>query len=675
MPEEMPNIEGESHITPPEGSQKEAPKLFQPSWVMETPDEFTNLDPRLQLRAKQLHKAPGSVVTPNYLRKHYQEVEDQVLRGDIPEEDADPLMAKIAARIEELEFQKEAQTARTRTTEAKEQGQEEPSRPLEEMEARDKAATEELNKELREGRSLSSGAIQRLSRPSYLPDYETGGAGIPGLPDVREIGGKKLKNLFRERLRNLIEEQADQSFDQNWRLVYPLEMTIMSLYPKRGEPEIIPVEIENKEGEKEKEEVNLPSLRKELSVELQAYRNIHNYIYVHRRVGGVTPLIEAGALLSRDTIETLLHIPEVAETLKKFERIGDECCHAKQQAFEMSKRRKKGEDPSQKEKEWINTASQKEGEAKNLMSNSDSKEDGPFWARRIAGGLYSGLHESARQDMQVNESGDFFTDRLFHSPERAALQWNNWGRNPRPQLFEALDLKVTGFWQNVLEERLKTLKNIYRDNGKAKFREQCSLLEIDAEPTGNGNEVFVRSLSRARFEEISFSNEDNPCYLGVKSDEVRQANLTLDDADKIRKAIMDPRGFIDEPSMATLKKAYEVFKHLKGKKRSDWVRDVCHQVVLLYRDTVHPQKENAPSRSRKCPGQEIYPEMVPWTNNEVRNQLTRMTPPLTNEDEETLLKEFIGTRAQIRLKEDVGSAAKVGGSMLGEFVKALLGLK
>lgn len=103
MPEEMSNIEGESHINPPEGSQREAQKPFQPSWVMETPDEFANLDPRLQLRAKQLHKAPSAVVTPNYLRKHYQEIEDQVLKGDVSEEEADPLMAKIVSRIELLE--------------------------------------------------------------------------------------------------------------------------------------------------------------------------------------------------------------------------------------------------------------------------------------------------------------------------------------------------------------------------------------------------------------------------------------------------------------------------------------------------------------------------------------------------------------------------------------------
>lgn len=86
----------------------EAESPFRPSWIMETVDEFEKIDPRLQLRAKRLHKTPDLVATPDYLRKHYSEVEDLVLRGDVPEEDADLLMAKIAARIEHLETRKES---------------------------------------------------------------------------------------------------------------------------------------------------------------------------------------------------------------------------------------------------------------------------------------------------------------------------------------------------------------------------------------------------------------------------------------------------------------------------------------------------------------------------------------------------------------------------------------
>jgi len=503
---------------------------------------------------------------------------------------------------------------------------------------------------------------------SSLFDPEMGRGG-ERLFDARRIGAGAAKTLFRDRLKILIEEQADQSFDQNWRLVYPLELTIMDLMPKgKADDHVVPPE-----GEKW-ESFSLSELRRDLSKELQAYRNVHNYIYVHRRVGGVTPLIEAGALLSRDTIETLIHIPEVAEALGIFEKIGKECYHAKQEAFKLLKGRKKGEGPSSKEEGWREEASSKEGKAKSLMSRSDSKEDELFWARRIAGGLYSGLHESARHDMQINESGDFFTDRLFHAPERAAIQWNNWERNPQPQLLEALNLRVEGFFESVFWEKFKEL-----EKNKNEFKTFCDRMGVSytfrINKKGKEDGFSLLDLSGAEFGKMDFSSKESDYYLPVKSDEVRLANITLDDADKVRKAIFDPRGFLDDPSMATIKKAYEIFKHLKGEKRSDWVRNVCRGVVLLYIDTVHPWNESASPRSRKCPGKEIYPEMVPWTNIEVTNQLTRMTPPLTENDREELLKEFVGTREKRRLIEDVRITRDVGLSALGEFLKALLGLK
>jgi len=688
MPEDMPNIEGGSPTPPEASSSTEEPisqRSFREVFALEkrlerqketaSGDALTRIETELAEASGRKNQLIAEVEQESGFLYLDQDLETLKLMSDVGELSPSDILdaLKVAPQLDNLAGL-------------------EPSDPyvgvrewyyrknldeiLDALRKRgEKHIQEQEGQQRQQAQASSSPDTHRTTNAAFeqkrgrieesIIDPETGRSG-DRLIDARKEGAEKAKEVFRGRLRILIEEQADQSFDQNWRLVYPLELTIMDLMPKGEEADIVaPLEGGTWQP------FSLSELRRDLSKELQAYRNIHNYIYVHRRVGGVTPLIEAGALLSRDTIETLLHIPEVAEALRKFEEIGNECYHAKQESFKMLKARKKGEDPSSKEKEWGNKASQKEGEAKNLMSNSDSREDGPFWARRIAGGLYSGLHESARQDMQVNESGDFFTDRLFHASERAAIQWNNWGRNPRPQLFEALNLRVDGFFENVFWKKFKKNKN--------GFKTFCDNMGISYTfrigKNGEKDGFSSLDLSRTKFEGMDFSNEKSDSYLPVKSDEVRLANLTLDDADKIRKAIFDPRGFLDDPSMATMKKAYEVFKHLKGAKRSDWVRDICRQVVLLYRDTVHPKKENAPPRSRKCPGQEIYPEMVPWTNNEVTNQLTRMTPPLTKEDEETLLKEFVGTRAQIRQKEDVGAVAKVAGSVAGEFLKALLGLK
>ncbi|MGB9637343.1 MAG: hypothetical protein ACPLY7_00915, partial [Microgenomates group bacterium] len=612
----MTETEGGSP-TPPEVQKSETEKTFQPSWIMEREDEFFGFNPDLQRHIRSLHRTPSSIMNIDLLIARYIEIDKSVIEGKIPEDEAVIVLGRISKKIEELESQVEIPRK-------------------EAFETRRKLSPEEekLLQKAREGKPISS--EEARSFYSSLRDIEA--EGIPKLPDIRDIGEEKFKKIFRERLRNLIEEQADQSFDQNWRLVYPLEMAIMSLYPKGEEKEIISVpvpkvdeegkEVVDKEGKKviEKEEVNLTVLRKELSVELQAYRNIHNYIYVHRRVGGVTPLIEAGTLLSRETISTLLRSAEgdkkpfVADALRYLEGLGNEVLKRKQLLYNGDYKTKKDIEEAKREIEEI------EKRAKDFISNpnfeeGESKEKGiveipPFWARRIAGGLYSGLHESARHDLQINESGDFFTDRLFHNAERAKDQWEKWGRSSRKELYDALDLGVEGFFEKVLWEKFK--KN------KDEFKTFCDKMGISYTfrigKNGKRDGFSSLDLSNAKFEGMDFSNEKSDSYLPVKSDEVRLVNLTLDDADKIRKAIVDPRGFIDEPSMATLKKAYEVFKHKKGEERSEWLKEVCRQVVLLYRDTVHPQKENAPPRSRKCPGQEIYPEMVPWTNNEVRNQ-------------------------------------------------------
>lgn len=509
-------------------------------------------------------------------------------------------------------------------------------------------------------RTLLEQQAQVLRRA--IVDPETGmRGGVESLPDAREVGADEVRRLFKERLRTLVEEQADQSFDQNWRLVYPLELTIMSLMPRRGEPDQVGPE---------NVKFSLSGLRRELSTELQAYRNVHNFIYIYRRVGGVTHLIEAASLLPRETINLLLKTSKVADRLRKIEALGERNLALKTKEYQ-------GVTLTEAEKGELK---KNEATVKELMVKSSTKEEfeGDFWANRIAGGLYSGLHESARHDMQVNESGDFFSDRLFHTKERAKDMWERtWGRKSRPDLYEAVDLRLTGFWEEVLGSKIGSFKTISDAQKYCKSQGIEAVIdeEVDEE-TGRRKIILVSfNLSKAKFEEMSFSEAGSGLSFAVKTDEVRQVNLDLDDADKIRKAIFDPRGFLDEPSMATIKKAYEVFKHLKGKTRSGWVRNVCREVVLLYRDTVHPGNESASPRSRKCPGQEIYPEMVPWTNNEVANQLTRMTPPLTDVDREKVLKEFVGTKAERRLKEDVQVAKEVGKSMLGEFLKALFGLK
>ena len=101
MPEQGPGDIPKTPGVP--NTEASASRPFVQSWVMKKKDEFANLDPKIQSRARRLHQAPDSVVTPDYLRKHWGQLEEQILNGEVPEEDTDLLMAKIAEKIESLE--------------------------------------------------------------------------------------------------------------------------------------------------------------------------------------------------------------------------------------------------------------------------------------------------------------------------------------------------------------------------------------------------------------------------------------------------------------------------------------------------------------------------------------------------------------------------------------------
>ena len=717
MPEEMPNIEGENRPTSPEGS----PKVEKPISEYSFRESFT----RRQRLTRQKETASGDTLAKIEAEIVQVKEREDFLVGEVEQEgglmgldqdlgilrdmlDADELSPshlfdarKIAPQldnlaglepsdphagvrewyyrmkldeiVEELRDQK-GQTLRGQKRQP--QGSPDSHGAIDTAFEQTKIRIEEIMQKLssaentpeEQGRlSEELGRLfkqqPQIYKSSFL-DPEMGRGG-EGLINSRKEGAEKTKDLFRKRLRILIEEQADQSFDQNWRLVYPLELTIMDLMPKGEENDLITPP----KGETWKP-FNLSELRSDLSKELQAYRNIHNFIYVYRRVGGVTPLIEAASLLPREIILVLLKTPEVADRLKGIEAQGERNLVLKTKKY-------KGVELTGAEKGELKKI---EATVKELMvkpSSEDGYKDN-FWANRIAGGLYSGLHESARHDLQVNESGDFFSDRLFHAKERAKGYWEEtWGRTPRSSLYETVDLRLTGFWERIIGSKVGSFKTISEAEEYCKSQGISAVINegIDEETEKRGLVLVSFDLSGAKFEDMIFSETGAGDEFKVRTDEVRQVNLKLDDADKIRKEIFDPRRFLDEPSMATIKKAYEVFKHLKGKKRSDWVRDVCREVVLLYRDTVHPWNESASSRSRKCPGQEIYPEMAPWTNYEVKSQLTKMTPPLTDADREKVLEEFVGTKAERRLKENTEAVGEVGKSMLGAFIKALFGLK
>ena len=98
MPEgkgEMPGPE-----VKPSGNQPEA-QVFQPSWVLEKQGEFT--DPFLQRTVGILHKTPEIMLSRNRIESIYFKIQDKIIDGEVDETEADTLMARISARIEEID--------------------------------------------------------------------------------------------------------------------------------------------------------------------------------------------------------------------------------------------------------------------------------------------------------------------------------------------------------------------------------------------------------------------------------------------------------------------------------------------------------------------------------------------------------------------------------------------
>ncbi|MBU2577375.1 hypothetical protein KKA69_00930, partial [Patescibacteria group bacterium] len=86
----------------PEANQPEAQDVFQPSWILEKQDEFK--DPYLQGVVKTLNKTPESILTRDRLADIFYRIQDKVLEGQVADDESDTLMARISARIEELDM-------------------------------------------------------------------------------------------------------------------------------------------------------------------------------------------------------------------------------------------------------------------------------------------------------------------------------------------------------------------------------------------------------------------------------------------------------------------------------------------------------------------------------------------------------------------------------------------
>lgn len=526
-------------------------------------------------------------------------------------------------------------------------------------------------------------------------DMEGFASSTEKFPDIRDIGPEEFKKRFRDKVHALMDEYPEQSFETNWTLVWPLQQGINSLWPKEHESQ----EITDKNGKKWLKENGDPylfaDLRKELADQLEAYRNIHNFRYIYRRVSGVGDVIGAASLLEKRFLDFLLKDGDeklkVGGVLKQMEIAGEKYkifedadikYENNQFNFDFKKFNDYLNENEQLQKALIKDFKEEykksleeykrkyPEKAKTITFNEFKKtvmenlretylrqivdEQEKNWQGKVAGALYCAFGRSWAHGVSLNESGDFFCGRLFNMPGYAKRRWEgDWKRDPFPELYEAMDLRVDDFWDDVfkkVDEKDLEKMGVRKILGKKKNNKD------------NDKGKYVKnfySFANADFNEIDLSQ-----IKGVVSDQMRQVILDLEEADHIRKRILNPKGFLDEPGLRHINGMYEEFKYLKGEKRSDWMKNIIKQVVVYFRDETMPGFEDFPMKLRKCRAQEINSNYVGWTNRTIVNAVEGLTPPLTEDDKEKLLTEVVGSK----IKRGASSAAKTTTGVIGSVV-------
>ena len=502
-------------------------------------------------------------------------------------------------------------------------------------------------------------------------------------PKVEEVGVETYKEWFENKIHALIEEYPDQNFETNWTLTYTIQQGVNNLWPKEGQDEF-EYKVKGTNGQEIIRKDSYTRLRKELALKLESYRAVHNFIYLYRRVPGVAEAIGPAGLLEAKYLQCLLRENgkdnhgrnySVADALREFYQLGG-----------------------------IHRLEADKGKRKEIIKEMIEKQD-KSWQGRVAGALYSAFQGGGRDGhLVLNEGGDFFTGRLYNMPDWVKTLWKDkWKRSDWPGLYKALDLKVDDFWDDALKvtvevtneeitdyfvknrnlfkkgaplfkkgatlesqkEQIRTILESQKKKIKTKlFLEKMKIYKEDID------KAKVFRLENARFEKIDLVGN-----LNITSDHLKHIILSLEEADVIRKMILNPKGLVDNPGFGHINAMWEKFKHIKAKDRSEWFAPLIKELIWFFRDKVAPWSDSLPASMRNCPAKEVFPYFTPMTDEQLTNVVWALTPPLHKEDANKVLNEAIGpkgTRTFVR-------AARIGvgavGSMIIEGIKAALGLK
>jgi len=613
------------------------------------------------------------------LREKEGERKEKLVEEEKPSE-----LLKTAARytkeMKELEMEAESLRAQAENLRRQAEGEQDPQKReylLKEATATGEKALANLQRIREVGESLS----QQIERKAYSDVTELDeilGQQGEKPPRLEEAGPEGYRAWFNERLYALLETNKGKNFEADWYLLVPLERAKIVLPPK-GEKDTDEIVFQG-----EKTGITYRKLREELSQQLEAFRNVHNYIYFHDRASGTPDLVAASQLLSTPNIEYLLRYKDgdksIADNLRNLERLAEEYKKLIREEEEFDKEfDKKHKDLPKEEKKRAKKAlgfEKAQAEKRDEIYGEINRKE---WDALVAGYLFRGLEEAARYDLNFG-GGDFFLARIFNAQKRARKDWETkWGRDTSfMEIADACDLGVPSFWSKLF----KDLEKERRENrGEEEFNVEKYGVVFPKEAVKEQEEKEKKEEKRRKINDFSLAEArfENMDLGALPDDQLKQGRLDIDDAENVRKIIFNPGGLLQVPSLGTLVKTNPVFKHLSGDKRYEWYQKMATAIINYYKDNTRFLfiEENVPRSQRRSASKKDFPDVEPWTAGEIKWKVEALPPLLRDKEVKNVLKATLGSgwKAKINTR-DVGVAVAKGiGTTLWEVVKAALGVK
>lgn len=484
-------------------------------------------------------------------------------------------------------------------------------------------------------------AMREDSRAMYADPARAEMSGYEIPPSIEKEGWEHTKNWFLDKLKFAEEKQPNQSFESNWRIIYPMEQVINSMATKveRDESFVDPVD-----GQTYK----YAALSKELNSHLESRRNRHNHSYVWSRASGTSDFIGAAHMLQTEYIDFMLKIDDrgvkVADVYRELESDAKEYVAARN-LLDIAKDNSR----HAKDKETADLKVQEAKDKQDAAEDKIIKLQQRNWAGRIATGLWCALGGAAHYDVMIQESGDFFCNRVYNFDKRVAndlrTRYSKLDIDSQDKLVRtvspAMNLGIETFWETTLDSQYKQMRGTkaQKDEAFQKFLDENKVKGVEKEKPGKWDYKKV-DLSEAKLENFNLGQDGQNAFK-LADNQLMIQMLDVNDANATRKAMWDPGGYVDRLDAPTLGMIYPVMNYLKGDKRSEWFKKALQATIEVNKEPLWEIPK--PDFLNNSLGKSLF-KRKPWNRDvvDVNIDAFRRIGALNSSDGNELVDDYIG---------------------------------